>query len=599
MSRIIHYLLLNSFLFGTIIFSSSAQDLPHHLSKEESKLIPSYIRSFNNSKARISSVDPPNSKVRTMAEWEELQGLMIAWRSYPGMLREIVKASQKETTVWIVTNDSATVAQNLFNNGIDSTNVKYLIKPFNSVWIRDYGPWSVYKNDVDTLFTIDWIYNRPRFNDDKIPQFIAEKIKTPLFQLNTSPNQLVNTGGNFMTDGLGTGFASKLVLEENAINGGFGIDHSESKIDTIMKKYMGIDRYIKMETLPYDDIHHIDMHMKLLDEETLLVGQYPIGIADGPQIEANLAYVLSNFNSAFGTPYKVIRIPMPADQKGLYPDNQGNYFTYTNSSFVNKTIIVPIYNVPTDSIALSIYRKALPGYNVVGIYSNESIVANGALHCITKEIGTADPLLISHQAITSTLDTNRTNFVKALIKHKSGIKQASVFYRTDTISSYKKINLTKGNEPSDVWTATLPKISRKKVQYYLEAEANSGKKQVRPLPAPKAIWEFQIGEMKNSTTIGVNTVTGISAFKNEIEIAEPFPNPSKGTVCIPFETNYSFSVKIFLTDLIGNNILEIANETAGIGKNQYFINTSSMAPGIYLINYASSNGIKRKKLMVK
>lgn len=36
---------------------------------------------------------------------------------------------------------------------------------------------------------------------------------------------------------------------------------------------MGIERYIKMQTLPYDGIHHIDMHMKLLDEETLLVGQ--------------------------------------------------------------------------------------------------------------------------------------------------------------------------------------------------------------------------------------------------------------------------------------------------------------------------------------
>ena len=38
---------------------------------------------------------------------------------------------------------------------------------------------------------------------------------------------------------------------------------------------MGINRYITMPTLPYDGIHHIDMHMKLLDEETLLVGEYP------------------------------------------------------------------------------------------------------------------------------------------------------------------------------------------------------------------------------------------------------------------------------------------------------------------------------------
>lgn len=55
-----------------------------------------------------------------------------------------------------------------------------------------------------------------------------------------------------------------------------------------------------METLPYDGIHHIDMHMKLLDEETLLVSKYPTGVADGPQIEANIQYVLNNFNRHLG-----------------------------------------------------------------------------------------------------------------------------------------------------------------------------------------------------------------------------------------------------------------------------------------------------------
>ena len=51
---------------------------------------------------------------------------------------------------------------------------------------------------------------------------------------------------------------------------------------------MGISTYIKMETLPYDQIHHIDMHMKLLDEETILVGEYPEGKLMVPQIEANI-----------------------------------------------------------------------------------------------------------------------------------------------------------------------------------------------------------------------------------------------------------------------------------------------------------------------
>ena len=65
---------------------------------------------------------------------------------------------------------------------------------------------------------------------------------------------------------------------------------------------MGINRYVLMDKLPYDQIHHIDMHLKLLDEETLLVGEYPPGIADGPQIEQNLAYVVVELCFAMGRP---------------------------------------------------------------------------------------------------------------------------------------------------------------------------------------------------------------------------------------------------------------------------------------------------------
>jgi hypothetical protein len=110
---------------------------------------------------------------------------------------------------------------------------------------------------------------------------------------------------------MGTAFSSKLIIDENKSSGGFGVNHTEAEIDTIVKKFLGVNRYIKMDKLPYDGIHHIDMHMKLLDEETLIVGEYPAGISDGPQIEANLQYVLANFKTAFGTDYRVVRVPMP------------------------------------------------------------------------------------------------------------------------------------------------------------------------------------------------------------------------------------------------------------------------------------------------
>ena len=97
---------------------------------------------------------------------------------------------------------------------------------------------------------------------------------------------------------------------------------------------MGIDDFITLDTLQYDIIHHLDMHMKLLDEETLLVGQYPEGVSDGPTIEKNLAFIKENLKTPQGNPYKIIRIPMPPDQMGVYPDQMGFYRNYTNAVFV-------------------------------------------------------------------------------------------------------------------------------------------------------------------------------------------------------------------------------------------------------------------------
>src|SRR6185369_6851486 len=213
-----------------------------------------------------------------------------------------------------VCSDSNAVISYLNSNAVPLINIHYLVVPYNSIWCRDYGPWNIYTNDVDSLALIDWIYNRPRPKDDTVPSGIMRYTGLPMYEMTTSPFDLVHTGGNFMVDGFGTAFSSKLILKENQTK-------TEAQIDTTMKKFMGIQRYIKMDTLPYDEIHHIDMHMKLLDEETILMAEYPPGISDGPQIEANLNYVVSNFNSVFGTPYKVVRIPSPPDGGGDYPDN--------------------------------------------------------------------------------------------------------------------------------------------------------------------------------------------------------------------------------------------------------------------------------------
>src|SRR5690606_17603494 len=274
----------------------------------------------------------------------------------------------------------------LVSNGIDMTNVEFLNAPTNSIWIRDYAGNTVYTEDVGERALVDWIYNRPRPMDNILPTQHANYVGMPIYITDTAPNDLVNTGGNFMSDGLGTAFASHLITIENQAGNPYGVSaKTEAQIDDIMEAYMGLERYIKMTVLPFDGIHHIDMHMKLLDEETILVSKYPEGVADGPQIEANIQYVLDNFQSPFGTPYNIEWIDAPPSPVGNYPNTGGPYTTYSNAVFVNKTIMVPIYRPEVDAPALAKYQEMLPGYNVVGIdvdNPGENLINSlGAIHC--------------------------------------------------------------------------------------------------------------------------------------------------------------------------------------------------------------------------
>ena len=569
------------FLISLVVLSlqMSAQDT-HRMHPSERSLIPSYMGQVaSRSASGVLNTVPPASPVRTIAEWEELQALMVGWRSYPSILRQIVAAAKQQTRVIVVyasPDSPASLTAYLAAGGVDTVNVTFLNAPVNSVWSRDYGPWSAYTNEVDTLITIDWIYNRPRPADDAIPSVISSHINTPIYQTTVAPNKLVHTGGNFMTDGFGTGFSSELVVDENGPGGGFGLSLTSADIDSIMLKFMGINRYIKMTTLPYDDIHHIDMHMKLLDEETILMGQYPSGISDGPQIEANLLYVLNNFNSVFGTPYKVVRIPMP-DDNNLWPSNGGDYFTYTNSSIINKGIIVPVYGVPEDSIALQIYRDQMPGYTVTPINCTSMIGALGALHCITKEVGTADPLLISHQPLENTTDTVNDYFVPALIKHRSGINASVVYWTTDTALGWTAASMVPMAMP-DRYFASIPAQSPgTTIYYYISATANSGKSQVRPMPAPSGWWKF--------------TVTGTTGLmqNNEVVFSSPFPNPAKAITCVPFYLSQAGFIKAELLDMHGRVVQVLHEGRMSSGEQRIFVDASTLADGIYMVRFNGTN----------
>ena len=602
-----------------------AQSLPKGFAENERKSgFLSSVGIFDNPYQQRSTQNnvfttPPSEQVRTMAEWEEIQALTITWSTgysieEEAILSQIVANAVQQAQVIIICENESEVLNYLQSENIPTDNVSCIESMFNNIWIRDYGQNSVYKNDVDELILVDWIYNRNRPFDDLVPDQIANFLNIDLYATSESPWDLMSTGGNFMSDGMGLGFSSELIIDENS--GGYaweGLEgnvffpnHSEEEINTILNEFMGIEEYILMETLPYDGIHHIDMHMKLIDEETLLVAEYPEGVADGPQIEANLQYVLENYTSSFGTPFKVIRIPSPPSTSGNYPDDNGYYRTYTNSVFVNNTVLVPFYRTEYDTIAQRIYEEALPGYNIVGIdvdnQGQNLISYSGAIHCITHSVGVDQPLLIQHQSLLNTYPLDEYIF-NANIQHKTGIETATLFWTDDLANGYQAIDMS--NNEGNNWQGILNESIElpATIYYYIQATAFSGKTQVRPLPAPEGYFDFNIFE--DTISEPVDTITepidttsyayDLTPFDIDLGV---YPNPASALTCIPIESTKAFNAKLYLTDILGKEVAQIHQGQVKAPKTNFFIRANEFKPGVYFITLELNAKVLRKKLII-
>ena len=512
---------------------------------------------FNN-KVQDIITSPPNFSTRMMAEWEELQAIAITWdlefaQTKKKVLADIAKYAKAEVEVLIIcagfSNDVIDrVKWELQSFGFENfDNLVFVESKFDKrVWIRDFGAHTLYKNDVEERFLLDWIYpNNNPFADESAPSIMSEFIETDIYATTSGSHAFFFDGGNILTDGLGMAISSTHIFNDNPFD--------EPTLDRIMQEFAGIDNYIKLEELPYNGIHHVDMYMKMLDEETILIGEFPDSIADGPQIEANIDYLLSNLKTSFGNDFEIHRIPMPADRNGDYPDEigacsnlgTGCYYTYANALFINDLILVPIYfdGEGTDSLALNIWESLMPGFDIVGIDCSEIIKEYGAIHCITKEIGVAEPLRIVHEKVKFACENEILDFTST-IQHKDGIEGVKLFYSKNGSPSFDSINLEQTID--NQWITSFDAhVFDDEISYFLKATANNGKTIKRPIVGEKGPWKFRV-DCKTSSTNNISN-----------EILEIYPNPSGNSITVDAELQGEFQISIH--DKLGRKVYFIEN----------------------------------------
>jgi agmatine/peptidylarginine deiminase len=511
------YFLLPIFLIGGIFNSTLAQDissqkrstLTHHMSAEEKALFHLVGKDFK-------ATDPPPGVVRNIAEFDQMEGVLISFANNFGISYELIAAMSEVTMVTTVV-ETVSIQNSITNqytsHGVNMDNVNFLVTDIDSYWSRDYGPWYVAYGD-DQIGIVDFIYNRPnRPNDNAIPSEMADFLGIELFAMD-----LITAGGNYMTTGEGISASSDLVWEENPTL-------SASDIDQMVSSYLGVDTYHVLDDPNNTYIDHIDCWGKFLGVNKVLIREVPQNHPQYDEIEETAAY-FENQVSSWGYPFEVYRVWTPNNEP------------YTNSLILNDHVFVPIVNGTWDDEAIAVYQQAMPGYEILGFTG--SWESTDALHCRTKGTADRNTLYINHIPLLGVQDIQPAYGIEAEISAYSGQT-----INNDNVKVHFWINgimqdaITMTHEGGKFYTAILPAGQEgSEMTYYISAVDEGGNMANHPFIGEPDPHVFYVGEqLFPALVLGASQINALA--EEGSSVSEEFEIQNTGQIDLSYEFDYS------------------------------------------------------------
>ncbi|MDP2866656.1 MAG: agmatine deiminase family protein [Elusimicrobiota bacterium] len=301
------------------------------------------------------------SDFRMPAEYEPVSAVAIGWAAYTPMLNGIARAvtGPGKAQLWAVGGPSSI-------SGVPATSYSRISAPLDTVWMRDYGPFGVSGGKPGIVDSIYRHYQYRR-NDDAVPGVLGKAKNIGVYGM-----PIIMDGGNLLVDSKGTLFMTKRTYLWNS-------NMSEDQVNTHLKNYLKVKKIVTFDYAGYpgepaDGTGHIDMYVKLLDDNTVL-----LAVTEDEPFKAACDKAMAWFKSnkaPNGQPYKILTVKAWATDA---------WYTYTNSLVVNNVAIIPSYSGSTEEAnAKAAYESA--GYTVVPVLSDDSIVAGGSIHCVTQTI---------------------------------------------------------------------------------------------------------------------------------------------------------------------------------------------------------------------
>lgn len=504
----------------------------------------------------FSATPPPPTGVINPAEFDPMTGVLIRWPL--GVPYSLIVDFSNNTKVWVIclSSEQAGVTSAFTAQGVNMSNVGFVFAPTNSIWVRDYGPWFLLLPD-GTAGIFDFDYNRPRPDDDGFPIALGTAWSMP-----TYTSDIIHTGGNYMSSGLGQSMSTDLVIDEN---GG-----DEDWVDSQMLLYCGVDDYFTPVDPQSSYIDHIDCWGKLLSPTKILVLQVPPSHGDYAALEA-MADLLETTLNPYGSYYQVYRVYSSGTEG------------YTNSLILNDRVYMPTWNSSNDAPALAAYQAALPGYTIVGSYYGGWLNTD-ALHCRAMGVTDAEILWIDHTPVSANQPADTPVTVNAFIRcHPSNsLTYTRLFHRYGTGGPFTQIDLTAigGNNYQGVIPGTAAGTT---VQYYISAADNSGRAEAHPRFAPDSWF--------NQYLVTGTGIEGESEAMPGVVLASPSPNPFDATVTLSFSLEEASRASIEVRDLAGRLMETIFDGEAGETPTSVSWTPGASVPnGVYLVRIETACG---------
>ena len=236
---------------------------------------------------------------------------------------------------------------------LNKYDIKCEILETKDIWMRDFMPFL-----LDDGRLVSYKYDPDYLKDEKYSH-----LRTNIQPLNDHIN-LVLDGGNFIRHKNKAIMTDKIFIENPS--------KTKSEIIEIIKKKCALNDLIIIPRQPYDMLGHSDGMVRWIDENSVLVNDF------------------SNESKSFND--RLIKALKKYDLEIKFLKYGDSFFSktrdwgaYLNFIKIKDILIVPIYGIDDDDVAVEQIKKIYSGCSVETINLSKIIEHGGALHCITAE----------------------------------------------------------------------------------------------------------------------------------------------------------------------------------------------------------------------